>query len=63
VEFIPTGGISPMNLLDYLQFPKVLACGGTWVAKSALISEGKFDQILCNTKEAVSLVETAKQSL
>ena len=63
VKFIPTGGISPMNLLDYLQFSKVLACGGTWVAKSALISEGKFDQILHNTKEAVSLVETAKQSL
>ena len=63
VEFIPTGGISPMNLLDYLQFSKVLACGGTWVAKSDLISEGKFDQILRNTKEAVSLVETAKQSL
>jgi len=63
VKFIPTGGISPKNLLDYLQFSKVLACGGTWMAKSALISEGKFDQILCNTKEAVSLVETAKQSL
>ena len=63
VKFIPTGGISPMNLLDYLQFSKVLACGGTWMAKSALISEGKFDQILCNTKEAVSLVETATQSL
>jgi len=63
VKFIPTGGISPMNLLDYLQFSKVLACGGTWVAKSALISEGKFDQILRHTKEAVSLVETAKQSL
>ena len=63
VKFIPTGGISPKNLLDYLQFSKVLACGGTWVAKSALISEGKFDQILRNTKEAVSLVKTAKQSL
>ncbi len=63
VKFIPTGGISPMNLLDYLQFSKVLACGGTWVAKSALISEGKFNQILRHTKEAVSLVETAKQSL
>ena len=63
VKFIPTGGISPKNLLDYLQFSKVLACGGTWVAKSALISEGKFDQILRNTKEAVSLVETATQSL
>ena len=59
VKFIPTGGISPDNLLEYLQFPKTLACGGTWIAKSALISEGKFDQILNNTQEAVELVKKA----
>ena len=57
VRFIPTGGVSPQNLTDYLSFNKVLACGGTWVAKSALISEGKFDQILANAKEAVELVK------
>jgi 2-dehydro-3-deoxyphosphogluconate aldolase/(4S)-4-hydroxy-2-oxoglutarate aldolase len=57
VKFIPTGGVSPQNLVDYLSFEKVLACGGTWVAKSALISEGKFDQILANAKEAVELVK------
>ena len=61
VKFIPTGGISPSNLLDYLAFAKVHACGGTWVAKSALISEGKFDEILRNAREAVALVEKAKQ--
>ena len=57
VRFIPTGGVSPQNLTEYLSFNKVLACGGTWVAKSALISEGKFDQILANAKEAVGLVK------
>ncbi len=60
VSFIPTGGISPDNLLEYLQFPKVLACGGTWIAKSALISEGKFDMIKSNTREAVEIVKTLK---
>ena len=59
VKFVPTGGISPANLVEYLQFPKTLACGGTWVAKSNLISEGKFDQILSNAREAVALVEKA----
>ena len=58
VRFIPTGGISPANLVEYLRFPKTLACGGTWLAKTALISEGKFDQILKNTREAVELVKT-----
>lgn len=62
VKFIPTGGISPNNLVDYLQFPKTLACGGTWLAKSNLIFEGKFDQILSNTREAVELVKKARQS-
>ena len=59
VRFVPTGGISPANLVEYLQFPKTLACGGTWIAKAALISEGKFDQILDNAKEAVGLVKMA----
>jgi len=57
-KFIPTGGISPANLAEYLQFPKVLACGGTWVAKSDLISEGKFDEIVQNAREAVKIVKT-----
>jgi 2-dehydro-3-deoxyphosphogluconate aldolase/(4S)-4-hydroxy-2-oxoglutarate aldolase len=61
VKYIPTGGISPNNLVDYLQFPKTLACGGTWVAKSNLISEGHFDQILSNATEAVALVKKTKQ--
>ncbi len=56
VKFVPTGGVNPGNLLEYLQFPKVLACGGTWVAKTALISEGKFDTIVQNAREAVEIV-------
>lgn len=62
VKFIPTGGISPDNLLEYLQFPKVIACGGTWIAKSALISEGKFDEIINNAREAVGIVKKLKRS-
>ena len=61
VKFVPTGGISPANLIEYLQFSKTLACGGTWVAKSNLISEGHFDQILSNTAEAVELVSKAQR--
>ena len=62
VKFVPTGGISPDNLFDYLQFPKVLACGGTWIAKAALISEGKFDEIVQNAREAVEIVNKLKPS-
>lgn len=61
VEFVPTGGINPRNLGEYLQFPKTLACGGTWIAKQALISEGKFDEILNNVREAVAIVKKFKK--
>jgi len=55
VKFIPTGGIHPGNLREYLSFPSVLACGGTWIARSSLILEGKFQEVLANTREAVKI--------
>jgi 2-dehydro-3-deoxyphosphogluconate aldolase/(4S)-4-hydroxy-2-oxoglutarate aldolase len=62
VQFIPTGGINPANLCEYLKFSKILACGGSWIAKTASISEGRFDEILGNAKEAVALVKTLNPS-
>jgi 2-keto-3-deoxy-6-phosphogluconate aldolase len=48
---------------EYLQFPKVLACGGSWIAKSALITAGKFDEIKNNTREAVGIVKKLKNKI
>ncbi|MGB5739185.1 MAG: bifunctional 4-hydroxy-2-oxoglutarate aldolase/2-dehydro-3-deoxy-phosphogluconate aldolase, partial [Woeseia sp.] len=31
MRFMPTGGITPDNLADYLAIPAVLACGGSWL--------------------------------
>lgn len=56
LRFIPTGGIDTSNILDYLAFPKVLACGGSWMVKGDLIDGKKFDEIRSLTKEAVELV-------
>jgi 2-dehydro-3-deoxyphosphogluconate aldolase/(4S)-4-hydroxy-2-oxoglutarate aldolase len=61
VEFIPTGGITPRNLAEYLRFQKVLACGGTWIAKSSLITNGHFNEILENTIEAKKIVTEIKK--
>ncbi len=55
IQFIPTGGITPGNLQEYLKFSKVLACGGSWMVKSDLIAEQKFDEITRLTREAVKL--------
>ena len=57
LRFIPTGGISPGNILDYLRFDKIVACGGSWMVKSDMINGGKFDEIRELTAEAVTLLE------
>jgi 2-dehydro-3-deoxyphosphogluconate aldolase/(4S)-4-hydroxy-2-oxoglutarate aldolase len=56
VKFIPTGGIDEKNLLSYLKFSSVLACGGSWMVKSDLISNKKFDEIKRLASQAVNLM-------
>lgn len=54
MRFMPTGGINEKNLISYLDFPKILACGGSWMVSDALINAGKFDEIKRLTREAVN---------
>lgn len=51
--FVPTGGVSSKNLLDYISCRNVMACGGSWMVKKHLIEEGRFDQITDLTRNAV----------
>lgn len=53
--FMPTGGISPANVKEYLSYNRILACGGSWMAKDSLIKEGKFEQIEELTRQAADL--------
>lgn len=55
VKFMPTGGIGAGNLRDYLALPQVLACGGSWMAETSLIAQGRFDEITRLTREAMAL--------
>jgi 2-dehydro-3-deoxyphosphogluconate aldolase/(4S)-4-hydroxy-2-oxoglutarate aldolase len=45
VQFMPTGGVSPSNVNDYLAISSVFACGGTWMVPSHLIDEEKWDEL------------------
>ncbi len=56
VTFMPTGGVSPANLADYLGLPSVLACGGSWVTPKNLITAGEFEEIGRIAQEATNLV-------
>lgn len=53
LEFMPTGGVTAANLNDYLSFPRIVACGGTWMIDAEAIKEGNFDKIRELTEIAV----------
>ena len=56
IKFVPTGGVSETNLVEYLAFPKVIACGGSWMVKDDMIKTGDFEGIKDLVKKAVALV-------
>jgi len=58
VRFMPTGGISEANIKDFLAFPKIIACGGSFMASGSLISQKKFDDIRNLTANAAALIKS-----
>ena len=62
MKFIPTGGIGPKNVLEYLEHHKVPACGGSWMVKSNLISDEQFNEITRLSHEAVKLAQRASEA-
>jgi 2-dehydro-3-deoxyphosphogluconate aldolase/(4S)-4-hydroxy-2-oxoglutarate aldolase len=56
VGFVPTGGIGPSNLAEYLALPSVRAVGGSWMVPRDLVRAGDLDAVRDLTAEAVSLV-------
>lgn len=57
VKFVPTGGIGPKNVGEYLALDCVSAIGGSWMVPSALVREQKFEEIAQLTRDAVALVK------
>jgi len=60
VKFVPTGGITPDNLADYLSIPSVLAVGGSWMVKPDLIRAGNTDELARLASEAVALASAIR---
>ncbi len=61
IKFMPTGGINPENVREYLKYDRILACGGSWMVKGDLVKAGNFDRIEELTKEAVNIVKECRQ--
>ena len=56
VRFLPTGGISAVNLASYLALPQVAACGGSWMVALELLGTDDFAQVTKLAAEAVAIV-------
>ncbi len=54
LHFMPTGGVSLDNMMDYLSLPCVVACGGSFMVKEALIKAENYDEITRLTYQAVA---------
>lgn len=53
VMMLPTGGIGPQNVADYLALPTVIACGGSWVIDAALLAAGDWTSMATRIRLAL----------
>jgi 2-dehydro-3-deoxyphosphogluconate aldolase/(4S)-4-hydroxy-2-oxoglutarate aldolase len=59
VRFIPTGGIGPGTLADYLALPSVLAVGGSWLVAPDLLRAGDYAEIERRARDAAAMASSA----
>lgn len=57
VTFMPTGGVKPDNVADYLAVPEVVCCGGTWIVPKDALAAGDYAAIEKLAAEASALVK------
>ncbi len=61
VTFIPTGGIGLNNLKEYISFPKVIACGGSFMVAEPLLDANDFEQIKILSQRAAEIIRDARK--
>ncbi|PSU59385.1 bifunctional 4-hydroxy-2-oxoglutarate aldolase/2-dehydro-3-deoxy-phosphogluconate aldolase [Photobacterium phosphoreum] len=57
IQLMPTGGVTPLNLGEYLAIPQVIACGGTWIAPTRAIANHEWDLIAGNVREVRAMID------
>lgn len=60
MRFMPTGGVGPSNLADYLAQPSVFACGGSWLVPKEAVGAGDYEAITRLASEAIDLARKAE---
>ena len=60
VKFMPLGGVSVDNVLEYLKLPNVFACGGSWLCPRNLLSDKNWKEIKKRFETASNLIKELK---
>ena len=61
ISFVPTGGISAANLVEYAEAKFIHAIGGSWMCTKKDISEGNFDKITSLSSEATKIIAATRE--
>ena len=57
VKFMPLGGVSINNVLEYLKQPNVFACGGSWLCSKDILKEKNWIEMKNRFKKASELIK------
>jgi 2-dehydro-3-deoxyphosphogluconate aldolase / (4S)-4-hydroxy-2-oxoglutarate aldolase len=60
VRFLPTGGVSTVNLESYLKLETVAAVGGTWIARKEDLASGNWNDIRQRCGIALEIVAKSR---
>ncbi|WP_082131462.1 MULTISPECIES: bifunctional 4-hydroxy-2-oxoglutarate aldolase/2-dehydro-3-deoxy-phosphogluconate aldolase [Cellulomonas] len=60
VRFVPTGGVGPANLAEYLALPAVAAVGGSWMVPRDLVRAGDVTGVRALVADAVALAASLR---
>lgn len=60
VKFMPLGGVSIDNVLDYLKQPNVFACGGSWLCSRDILKAKDWNEMKNRFKKASELIKQIK---
>jgi len=62
VRFVPTGGVGPSNLAEYLGLSAVAAVGGSWMVPRDLVAVRDWAAVERLVAEAVQLARGIRQA-
>ena len=60
VKFMPLGGVSSNNVMEYLKQPNVFSCGGSWLCSRDLLSSKNWSEIKNRFESTSKLLKELK---